>query len=266
MPATKARTIITLSTDFGHADPWVGVMKGVMLSINPELVIVDLTHDVAPQDIMGGALALMDSVPFFPRGSIHAAVVDPGVGSSRRAIVARTGEGYFVGPDNGLLWPAIERLGGLEKAWWAINDKFFLTPASATFHGRDIFAPVAAHLSLGLAPAKLGPEINDLSKLILPRPVLKGKTLAGEIIHVDAFGNLIINIGAVDLSCIDTNKLTIMINGSVIGGISQAYSDVPAGTALAIVGSSGRMEIACFKGNAAAVLGAGRGTPVEVKF
>ena len=260
------RKIISLTTDFGNADPWVGIMKGVMLSINPELAIVDLTHGIRPQDIIGGSLALADSIPFFPVDAIHVAVVDPGVGSTRKPIVVRIGECYLMGPDNGLLWPAIERLGGFEKAWHITNQAFLIKPVSTTFHGRDIFAPVAAHLSLGTAASELGPEIEDLQKLILPRPVTKEGKVMGEVIMVDTFGNLITNICVENIGRLSGQKLTVMINGRVIGSISRAYSDVPAGDVLALEGSSGRLEIACFKGNAAAHLGATRGTPVEVCF
>jgi hypothetical protein len=259
------RPIITLTTDFGYADPWVGVMKGVMLSINAELVIVDLTHGVPPQDIMAGALALADAVPFFPQEAIHVAVVDPGVGSERRPIVVRAGSCTLVGPDNGILWPAIERLGGCTTAWHITNPAFLLTPVSSTFHGRDVFAPVAARLSLGAGTAaSLGPEITDVQRLSLPTPVVSGERLVGEVIHVDAFGNLITNITAELLDGRDRQKLTVTLNGAVIGGIFRAYSVVPAGKALSLTGSSGRLEIACYAGNAAEHFGASRGTPVEV--
>jgi len=258
--------LITLTTDFGYADHWVGVMKGVMLSINPELVIVDLTHQVPPHDIISGALALADSFLFFPQGAIHVAVVDPGVGSNRRPIMVKTEKCYFVGPDNGLLWPAIERLGGFEDAWQITNQSFMIKPISTTFHGRDIFAPVAAQLSLGTAATALGPAVHDLHKLILPRPVLKRGTIIGEVIKVDTFGNLMTNISIEHLRHLDPQKLTVSLNGVVIGGITQSYADVPAGNALALVGSSGRVEIAVFQGNAAAHFTASRGTPVEIRF
>jgi S-adenosylmethionine hydrolase len=215
---------------------------------------------------MSGALALADSLPFFPPGTIHVAVVDPGVGSKRRPIVVKTAKSYFVGPDNGLFWLAIERWGGLEKSWRITNQEFLLHPVSATFHGRDIFAPVAAHLSRGVRPDDFGPEIDDLENLLLPRPLLKEKKILGEVIGVDTFGNLITNITSEILRSYDNQKLTVTINGISIGGLSAAYSDVPAGNALAIVGSSDRLEIACFRGSAAGHFDAGRGTPVEVNF
>jgi len=257
---------VTLTTDFGYEAPWAGIMKGVMLSINPALVVVDLTHGVLPQDIMGGALALADSLPFFPPGTIHVAVVDPGVGSQRKAIVVKTKKCYFVGPDNGLFWPAIERLGGLEKAWRITNQEFMLQPVSATFHGRDIFAPVAAHLSRGVRPEVFGPEIDDLQKLLIARPFFENKKLLGEIISVDAFGNLITNITGKIIGRYDRQKLTVTINGIIVRGISLAYAEALPGKALAIVDSSDRLEIACFKGSAALHFGAARGTPVEVNF
>ena len=258
--------IVTLTTDFGYAAPWAGIMKGVMLSINPALVLVDLTHEVPPQDIMSGALALADSLPFFPPGTIHLAVVDPGVGSKRRPIVVKTAKSYFVGPDNGLFWPAFERWGGLEKAWRITNQEFLRQPVSATFHGRDIFAPVAAHLSRGVRPEDFGPEIDDLEKLLIPRPLLEEKKILGEVVSVDTFGNLITNITSEILRSYDNEKLTVTIHGISICGLSAAYSDVPAGNALAIVGSSDRLEIACFRGSAAGHFDAARGTPVEINF
>ena len=258
--------IVTLTTDFGYAAPWAGIMKGVMLSINPALVLVDLTHEIPPQDIMSGTLALADSLPFFPPGTIHLAVVDPGVGSKRRPIVVKTAKSYFVGPDNGLFWLAIERCGGLEKAWRITNQEFLLQPVSATFHGRDIFAPVAAHLSRGVRPEDFGPVVDDLEKLLIPRPLLKEKKILGEIISVDTFGNLITNITGEILRPYDTQKLTITIKGIAICGLSAAYSAVPAGNVLAIVGSSDRLEIACFRGSAAGHFDAARGTSVEINF
>ncbi len=259
-------TIITLTTDFGFADPWVGIMKGVMLSINPELVFVDLAHGIQPQDIVAGALALADSVPFFPRGSIHVAVIDPGVGSSRRPVVIKSSVCYFVGPDNGLFWPAVERLGGLEKAWQITREEFLLKPLSATFHGRDIFAPVAAHLSLGTPASEFGPEVEDLQKLMLPQAVREERSIRGEVIHIDSFGNLITNIQAEDLESLDQQRLEVFLAGVMIGTISGAYSEVPEGAAVAVVGSSGRLEIACFRGSAAAYFTAGCGTAVEVRI
>lgn len=180
--------------------------------------------------------------------------------------MVKTAKSYFVGPDNGLFWPAIERWGGLEKSWRITNQEFLLHPVSATFHGRDIFAPVAAHLSRGVRPDDFGPEIDDLENLLLPRPLLKEKKILGEVIGVDIFGNLITNITSEILRSYDTQKLTVTINGIAICGLSAAYSDVPAGNALAIVGSSDRLEIACFRGSAAGHFDAGRGTPVEVNF
>ncbi len=195
----SAHAIITLTTDFGLDDIYVGIMKGVILSINPACTIVDITHAVTPRDIAAGAFALESSCPYFPAGAIHMAIVDPGVGSGRRALVVETERSLFVGPDNGIFSFALSAP-GLKAVYALTSTDYFLPDMSATFHGRDIFAPVAAHLSKGVQPEHMGRRIDD--PVILPQavPVMRGAgILEGCIVHIDRFGNLITNISRVML-------------------------------------------------------------------
>jgi len=185
-------SIITLSTDFGTRDGFVGIMKGVILSIAPDARIVDVGHWIRPQDILEGQFLLMRAVPYFPKRTIHVAVVDPDVGTSRRPIVVETSEALFVGPDNGLFTPWLNGA----NVYHLNREKYHLENPSATFHGRDIFSPVAAHLASGTSPAELGDPIKDPVIMEIPKPKIKGGTIRGEVIHIDYFGNLITNIPA----------------------------------------------------------------------
>src|SRR5712691_6438607 len=189
--------LVTLTTDFGLRDPFVGIMKGVILSICPTARLVDLTHEVEPQDILGGCLTLEAAVPFFPAGTVHLVVVDPGVGSARRAIALRTGGGYLVGPDNGVLTPAFERSGWTAVALTA--PEYRLPSVSRTFHGRDVFAPAAAYLAAGIPLERLGSTLTDPVRLPLPGCRLEGDALVGEVLAADRFGNLITSIPAARL-------------------------------------------------------------------
>lgn len=184
--------IITLSTDFGTRDGFVGIMKGVILSIAPGSRIVDVGHWVKPQDVFEGQFLLQRSAPYFPRGTIHVAVIDPDVGTSRRSIIVETDIAMFVGPDNGLFTPWLKGA----KVYHLTEKKYFLDNPSATFHGRDVFAPVAAHLANGAPPSDMGPEISDPVRLEINKPKIKAGNIRGEIIHIDYFGNLITNIPA----------------------------------------------------------------------
>jgi S-adenosylmethionine hydrolase len=255
--------VITLLTDFGDADAYVGVMKGVMLGICPEARLVDLTHGVPPQQIPIGALLLRSAVPFFPVGSIHLAVVDPGVGSSRRALLVETSTAHLVGPDNGVLGPAARSLGG-GTTRVIENDNFFRRPVSQTFHGRDVFAPVAAHLARGVPAEEFGPPADSVVDLALPRPRRTDDGVVGEVLHVDRFGNLITNIGADVLTGFPANGLSVSILGRRVGAPVAAYAAVGKGDLLAIVGSWGLLEIAERDGNAAKTLAAQAGTQVTV--
>ncbi len=258
-----AAGIITLLTDFGTADAFVGIMKGVILGVCPQVRFVDLSHAIPAQQILPAALLLRSAVRFFPAGTVHLAVVDPGVGRARRPIVIETARGCLVGPDNGVLSMAAVALGG-GQAWLIENQEFLLQPVSQTFHGRDIFAPVAAHLACGVDPQALGPRIDSIVELAVPAPQRTAAQIAGEVISVDHFGNLITNIDASALATFPDRGVSVSIGTKRVAGPVAAYADVAAGTALAIVGSWGMLEIAVRNGNAAKTLAAGPGTPVTV--
>lgn len=259
-----AGKLITLTTDFGHKDPFVGIMKGVILGIDPEANIIDLTHGIPPQDLMAGALALRYSVPFFPRGAIHVAVVDPGVGTERRPLLIEAEAGFFIGPDNGILSLALE---GKEprRIIELANPTYHLRPTSATFHGRDIFAPAAAYLSLGIPPEDFGPKIKDFAKLPWPRVVKEKGRVRGEIIYTDSFGNLVTNVEERDLSGLAPQKLTICLGSLTIRGLSSSYRGDQEGAYAALINSWGLLEIACFKESAARRSGAKIGDRVEIQ-
>ena len=195
-------SLITLTTDFGSEDWFVGVMKGVILGIAPRAAIVDITHGISPGDVFAGAFALAASCRCFPRKTVHVAVIDPGVGGGRQAIVVQTRDYYFVGPDNGVLSLALEQE-SIRSIRRLQNRRFFRPDISNTFHGRDIFAPVAAHLSKGVAVAALGPELNDCVRLSLHPPAFKRGRLFGEVVYVDRFGNAITNVREADLTPFD---------------------------------------------------------------
>lgn len=263
---------IVLLTDFGLDDAYVGIMKGVILRINPRATIVDLCHQVAPQGIAEAAYLLVSSFRYFPPEAIFVAVVDPGVGSERRAIALDTPHGRFVGPDNGLFGAVAGELGmdtppdggraalngSSLRGVILSNQRYYLSRISATFHGRDVFAPVAAHLSLGLPLAALGPPLDALVVLPRPRPRWQGSELIGQVIHVDRFGNLITDVTAADVQ--QFAQPVVQVAGERIGGLSHHYAE-RAGL-LAVIGSSGHLEIALNGGSAAAALGLRVGDPI----
>lgn len=257
--------IITLLTDFGLEDGYVGIMKGVILSLNPAVRLVDLSHEVPPQDIVSGALVLQSAWRYFPPGTIHLAVVDPGVGSGRRAMAAAWGEHFLVGPDNGLFSLVFAEQTPLSMVCLE-NPRYFLPEVSATFHGRDIFAPVAAHLSRGVTLSSLGPGLFDPVRLVLPVPRFGAAAVAGEIIASDHFGNLISNIPWGKLhSWLRGRPASLRVRGQVIPHLVTTYNDASAGSLLALGGSHGYLEIACRQGSAAQVLGAGVGEEVGLR-
>jgi len=255
--------IITLTTDFGLTDPFVGVMKGVILSISPESTLVDLTHAIPPQDIVSGALALESAVDYFPSGTIHVAVVDPGVGSERRDIAVETDSAVYVGPDNGLFTLAIARQ-NLKRMVSVENTRYFLPEISATFHGRDIFAPVAAHLSTGVPLEAFGPSLNGIFALALQEPMIQPELIRSEVLSTDHFGNLVTGITAVHLVDWNAESTRAKVAGLEAGKVHRTYSEVEPGSPLAYIGSGGRLEIGIRNGNAAQVFGAGKGTVIEV--
>jgi S-adenosylmethionine hydrolase len=259
--------MITLTTDFGLRDEYVGLMKGVISSINPMVPVIDLTHYIPPQDVDWTAYLIYYSFPFFPPGSIHVIVVDPGVGSSRQIKLVKAGGHYFLCPDNGL----ISKVAGWykpEEIWDINNTRYFLDDISSTFHGRDIFAPVAGHLSSGVDPELLGDRTHELFTFVLPEAAFGGpRSIEGDIIHADQFGNLITNIEEQMVRRLDTRykDLLIEVAGQTITGISKSYIMVGDGELLATIGSKGLLEISVNKGSAEAYLGAGKGQGIRVK-
>ncbi len=259
------KSIITLTTDFGLGDCYAGVMKGVMLSINPEAETVDITHLIPAGDIRRAAFALESAFRFFPKGTVHVCVVDPGVGGRRRPLLIRTKDYFFVGPDNGAMLPAalkddIREIVELE------NKRYFLDRISSTFHGRDVFAPVAAHLSRGKSVKDFGRAIvlSDVKGITLPRVKRKKDSLEAEVVYVDSFGNLITNIERHDVEW-DGSFTDIEISGRIIKGIKTAYCDAKEGGLVALFGSSGNLEIAINRGDASKKLNAGVGAMVCLK-
>ena len=258
--------IITLTTDFGLRDPWVGIMKGVILGICPAARLVDLSHDIGAHDVLEGALCLEAAVSFFPTGTIHLAVIDPGVGGSRRPMALRSAGQCFIGPDNGLFSLALERAGGRVEAVELTAPEYRLARISLTFHGRDIFAPAAAHLALGVPLERLGRAMTDPVRLVLPSSRRGDGFVAGEVIGADRFGNLLTSVTEEDVAALDGPLgLVVEIDGIRVGAPVAAYSDVLPGGVGAVVGSTGRLEIFVREGSAQAALALGRGAPVVVK-
>jgi S-adenosylmethionine hydrolase len=256
--------LITLTTDFGTSDWFVGTMKGVILGINPSARIVDLTHGVPAGDIRAGAFTLAASCKFFPKGTVHIAVIDPGVGSEREAIAVETERYFFVGPDNGVLSWAL-RSERIRKVRALKNEKYFLPELSKTFHGRDIFAPVAAHLSRGVAIEKLGPSKKEFVRLDWPEPRLKERGIEGEVVYVDRFGNAITNLGADLLRDFGDHRLEVFVKGKRQCLVEDCYAAVRPGKPVAVLGSSGFLEIAINQGSARKKLGLEAGCRVKVQ-
>jgi len=251
----KACGIITLITDFGLSDPYVAMMKGVILSINPAAKLIDISHKISPGSILQGASLIQETFPFFPRGTVHVAVIDPGVGSNRRPIAIQSEGHFFIGPDNGLFWPTIN--GQKEvKIIHLTESRYFLDHVTYTFHGRDVFAPVAAHLSLGIDMEKMGPELDDPFHLNLPKPKKREGILYGQVIRLDNFGNLITNIHYEELQgFLKSSQAIIEVGKLVIKKVSKTYSDTSEGEPLALINSSNWLEIAVNLGRASEYLG-----------
>lgn len=260
--------IITLTTDYGTNDHLVGTLKGVILKINPEATIIDITHSVAPFDLLDGALTIGSAYSYFPPRTIHVVVVDPGVGTERRPLLVTAGNQYFIAPDNGVLSLVYEREKDLIVRH-ANAEHYYLQPLSKTFHGRDVFAPVAAWLSKGWQPASMGEDIADFKRFALPRPKAAEGTLKGIVMRVDAFGNLVTNFRAEDLpetSAEDAETtINLQIGDKQVSRLVSTFARGNAGEPIAYVGSSGYVEIAINKGNASRTLGIGRGTPVVLE-
>jgi S-adenosylmethionine hydrolase len=257
---------ITLTTDFGRDSPYVAAMKGVILSINPAAAIADVSHGITPQNIAEGAFVLGEATRWFPRDSIHLAVIDPGVGTDRKIVYARVGDQQYVCPDNGLL-SYVCRDRQPEQAFEVINQSFFLDEVSQTFHGRDIMAPVAAHLSLGLLPEKLGPRLDRLNNFDWPRARRFDTSLTGRIVFVDSFGNLITNVRREDFPY-DVNPANFVVEAAPqrFIGIVKTYADSLAGAPVALFGSSGFLELAIVHGNAARQLKIPVGREISIQW
>jgi hypothetical protein len=252
--------IITLTTDFGIADGYVGIMKGVILGIAHDVRLVDLSHGIPPQDVREAIYLLDGAAPYFPDGAIHLAVVDPGVGSARRGLVVRTGRAGYVGPDNGIFTRPLAETGA--QAWELDRPEFWLSQVSRTFQGRDIFAPVAAHLANGVPPSEMGRSITDPVLLTIPGPArTPDGAVCGQVVHVDRFGNLTTDVPAAWVAGEDWQ---CRIAGATIMGVSRAYADASPGGLLMLIGSGGTLEIAERNGNASHRLGVRAGEVVRV--
>lgn len=257
--------ILTFTTDFGLNDPFVGIMHGVVLSIHSDTTIVDLCHAIASYDILDGAWTIAQSYRFFPPRTVHVVVVDPGVGSERRPIIVETEQHIFVAPDNGVL-SMVEARETKFVVRHVTAERYFLQPVSQTFHGRDVFAPIAAWLSKGVAPGEFGPEISDYVRLPVPLVEHVGPdSFRGTVIKVDKFGNLITNLGALDVPELfgtAAPSLKLLIAGQTITKLCHSYAEGAENQIFLIVGSSGYLEIAATQASAADKLAAGAGTPV----
>jgi S-adenosylmethionine hydrolase len=256
-------TIITLTTDFGLSDPFVGIMKGVILGIAPEAKVVDITHEIGSYDILEAAFIIESSYRYFPAGSIHVIVVDPGVGSARRPMAAAAKDHFFVAPDNGVLSYVLS--GDVAEpdssAYWIKNQNLFLDSISRTFHGRDIFAPVSAHLALGTPIESVGPRIVDFVKKALPKPRPQGNKLVGTALRIDKFGNIITNLKRSHLG----KDFVIRVAGLSITRLCANFSEAEPGEFFALEGSTGYIELALNQGSAADRLSVGRGAEIEVE-
>ena len=262
---------ITVLSDFGLADDFVGTCHAVMKRIAPEAQIIDLTHGIPPQDVLQGALVLANTLPYAPIG-VHLAIVDPGVGSGRRALALEGGEGRcFLGPDNGLLLPAAERLGGVAAAHEITKPANALTPVSATFHGRDIFSPAAAQLALGLPLAELGPPVDPeaLHRLELPTPDIEDAAIRAECLYVDRFGNMQLNLTSEQLEgagIVPGRSVRLLVDGTRHDAVAaRTFADAEPGRLILYEDSYGNIALAVSRGNAAARLVAQAGAVVEIE-
>ncbi len=258
--------MITFCSDFGTADPYVAIVKGVICSINPRAQIVDLSHELAAHDIFSAAFFVAAACPVFPKRTIHLSVVDPGVGSKRKPILLETEKGFFVGPDNGL-FSQVWQNSSERKAHWLKNERYFFKGTSHTFDARDIFGPVAAYLSLGIAPDAFGPTLGRIALAEFPKPADKGSSKSGrkflgEIIYIDRFGNLVTNFPYEFFA--GTKKMEVMIARHKMKGLAGNYSMIPKGEVRPILGSLGYLEIAAHAASAQKLLNAATGSKVEL--
>jgi S-adenosylmethionine hydrolase len=255
--------ILTLTTDFGLSDHYVGAMKGVMLGICPRAQIVDITHEITPYEITEGAYTIAQAYRTFPKKTVHVVVVDPGVGTARRPILVEAAGQYFIGPDNGVL----SMVYGKEKHKVRLiaNERYFRKPVSQTFHGRDIFAPVAAHLAAGVLPSKVGKVLGDYLRPAFQKPVQVGKRMwNGQVLKVDRFGNLVTNYHVDDFPDLERRGFVFGVGPLQVGALARNYAETGAGEVFAIVGSGGYYEISVREASAARATGCASGSPVEL--
>ena len=255
--------IITLTTDYGTDDHLVGVLKGVILKINPEVQIVDITHGVTSFDVLDGAMAIANAYAYFPPRTIHVVVVDPGVGTERRPLLVSGQNQYFIAPDNGVLSAVYDKEQNFVVRHLTA-EHYFLQPVSKTFHGRDVFAAVAGWLSKNWQPASMGEEISDFKRFALPRPKEADGLLKGVVLKVDSFGNLITNFKSEDLpeGALKKGEINLQVGTHTVNKLVATFANGNAGEAIAYIGSSGLVEIGVNKGSASKTLGIGRGTAV----
>ena len=276
--------LVTITTDFGTADGYVGTMRGVILGIAPSARLVDISHEIGPQNVRHAAYVLYTVYPFFPPHAVHLVVLDPGVGSARRPVALRTPAGYFVGPDNGV-FSYVMACEPVEALIELADLRYRLSPVSHTFHGRDIFAPAAAHLAVGVPITDLGPPVHDPILFPPPRLEIISGGVMGEVLHADHFGNVITSIGRLgwgedELSlepafreaggggrvCFHADAAKVVAGGQEIAGVCRTYAQVEPGKALVLVGSGGHLEIAVREGSAARRLGLRPGDPVDLRW
>jgi S-adenosylmethionine hydrolase len=265
----RHRPIVTLTTDFGSNDHFVGTIKGVILEIVPDATIVDICHAVQPFDVLDGALTIAQAYSYFPSSTVHLVIVDPGVGTARRPIIASSDRHHFVGPDNGVL----SLIYGREERMHVRHvtaDHYYLQPISNTFHGRDIFAPISAYLAKGVETEKFGEEISDFVRFNAPRPKPAGEnSLRGVVLKVDRFGNLVTNITEKDAPMLfrpDPPPFKITVGNSEIADIKENYAQGVPKQVFGILGSMGYLEISANRGSAAQILGVGKGSEVTLQF
>ncbi|HYP13793.1 MAG TPA: SAM-dependent chlorinase/fluorinase [Bryobacteraceae bacterium] len=252
-----------MTTDFGLRDHFVGVMKGVILGICREAEIIDISHEVQPFSIAQGAFLVAEACRFFPPGTIHIVVVDPGVGTARRPILVQARDQYFVGPDNGVL--AMAYTGVPHVARHITAQDYFLQPLSRTFHGRDIFAPLAARLAMGLGPDEVGPEIEDVFRPAFDAPQrLSRRTWCGTVLHTDHFGNLITNFHSREFGDLQLLPFELAIGTEHLDNFALTYAEIQPRSLALMLGSSGYYDVAANQGSAAKILGCGPGTPCEL--
>lgn len=259
--------IVTITSDFGLKDPYVAEMKAIILSLSPDVAIVDITHEIEKFNIKNGAFTLLSVVPYFPKGTIHLAVVDPGVGTARRAILIKTTEGFLVGPDNGLLILAAERQ-RIISVYEITNPQFMRSSVSRTFHGRDIFAPVAAYLANGVQANNFGQEIDDFVKLEITKVNVTESSIVAEVLHVDGYGNVITNVSENDIAPLHLGDyIGLKLSGCYLKmKFGKTYAEAKPKEAFALIGSHGFLELALNQGNAAETFQIKTGENVKLSF